>query len=135
MKYVYETIVIFDPTKSETKEVFRDMCQEFTGTHKRIKVEDMGVKKLAYPLKDGKFTEGYYVVFTWMGTPDNVTELERCLRINDNVLKFITVKKDPDEYDYPEDQLEDIVAGEAAKSEQSSTQQDAWNLIFMGGEL
>lgn len=135
MPNVYETIIILDPIKSETKEVFKDMCQKFTGTHKRIKMEDMGVKKLAYPLRDGKFSEGYYVVFTWMGHPENVAELERQMRINDNVLKFITVKKDIDEYDYAEDQFEDIVAGEAVKSEQSSIQQDAWNLIFMGGEL
>lgn len=117
MTNTYETIIILDPSNyKDSVKVFRDMCQEFTKGYK-IKEDDLGVKKLAYPLKEEKFTEGYYVMFIWMGTPENVAELERCMRINDNVLKFITIKRDE-----AEDELEEVVpaAGDTGKSEQSS---------------
>lgn len=127
--YSYETIIIFDPLNYEDSvKVFRDMCQEFTKGYK-IKEDYMGVKKLAYPIRE-KFTEGYYAMFTWMGTPENVAELERCMRINDNVLKFMTVKRDE-----AEDELEEVVpaAGDAGESEQSynpNSQVDALDVIL-----
>lgn len=135
MAYTYETVIIFDPTKSETKNYFKEMIEEISRKHhKKIKMNDVGTRKLAYPLKDGKFLEGYYVVFTWMGTHDEVVELERCMRISDHVLKFVTIRQEEDD---EEEELEDIETEEVAspqpasgKSEQSSTEQDVFDLIF-----
>lgn len=117
MTNTYETIIILDPSNyKDSVKVFRDMCQEFTKEYK-IKEDYLGVKKLAYPLKEGKFTEGYYVRFVWMGTSENVAELERCMRINDNVLKFMTIRTED-----AEDELEEMPAeDDAGKSEQSSS--------------
>lgn len=113
----YETIIIFDPTKYKDQiEIFRDMCQEFTGKKYKIKEEQLGVKKLAYPIRE-KFTKGYYVIFTWQGIPSNVSELERCMHLNKNVLKFITVKKEDAELE--ENDAEYI--SKDVESEQSST--------------
>ena len=112
---LYETIIIFKPTGYEkSAEVFYDMCQEFSKS-KGFKIinEKIGVKKLAYDIKD--FPEGYYDLFTWAGTPENVVELERCMRMNDNVLKFITVRKD----ETPEEELDAYDPREDAKSEQN----------------
>ena len=93
--YVYETVVIFKPHEYEdSKKKLEDMCRR---RFRLLKKDELGIKKLAYPLRDGKFTEGFYVVFTWSGTPENVAELERNMRIDDNVLKFITVRQE-DEY-------------------------------------
>ena len=93
--YVYETVVIFKPHEYEdSKKHIADICRR---KFRLLKKDELGVKKLAYPLRDGKFTEGFYVVFTWSGTPENVAELERNMRIDDNVLKFITVRQE-DEY-------------------------------------
>ena len=78
-----------DGIKKYTK-LLQDWCP-----HEDIEVNDIGKKKLAYPIKK-KFTEGYYAVFTWRGKPENVVELERQLRTNDDVIKFITVKLDED---------------------------------------
>jgi small subunit ribosomal protein S6 len=136
MAYTYETVIIFDPTKSETKDYFKEMIEEISRKHhKKIRMDDVGTRKLAYPLKDGKFLEGYYVVFTWMGTHDEVVDLERCMRVNDNVLKFITIRQEEDDKDLEE--LEDIEPEEVAspqpasgKSEQSSREQDVFDLIF-----
>lgn len=130
MTNTYETVIILDPLNyKDSVKVFRDMCQEFTKGYK-IKEDDLGVKKLAYPLKEEKFTEGYYVVFTWMGTSENVAKLERHMRIDDNVLKFITVRRD-EEAEY---ELEEIVVDDAGKSEQSSynpnSQVDALDVLL-----
>jgi len=54
-------------------------------------VDDMGVKKLAYEIK--KESDGHYYLFNFMATPNSILELERVLRIDDSVLKYMTIKK------------------------------------------
>ena len=82
----------------------------------------MGEKQLAYEIKSNK--TGYYVIFTWQGTIEQLQELERLFRIDDNVLKFISVKNiDVELEDYPE---------EENKSEQQSSkpQVDALDVLL-----
>ena len=55
-------------------------------------VEEMGKRKLAYEVKKNK--EGYYVLFNFDAEPASIAELERNYRITDEIIKFITVKKD-----------------------------------------
>ena len=123
-KNMYETIIIFNKESyTESVKIFRDMCQEFTGSEYIIHEDLVGVKKLVYEVKE--HTEGYYVIYTWLGLPENVSELERCLRINDNVLKFMTIRKrdeDVDEEDSDEDYLRDefIINQGLTKSEQAA---------------
>lgn len=50
----------------------------------------LGLKHLAYTIK--KEDTGYYYVTYFRGTDNNVTEIERKLRLNDNVIKFITIR-------------------------------------------
>ena len=99
-----------------------EVCQEFTGKKQKIKVDKLGNRKLAYKIKD-TYEEGYYMSIYWRGTTENVTELERILRIDDNVLKFLTVKVDGEEYE-----LQEFAAIEE-ESEQDVSQ-DAWDVIF-----
>jgi small subunit ribosomal protein S6 len=49
-----------------------------------------GKKKLAYPVK--KRTRGHYVLMEYAGASELVAELERNMRLDERVLKFITVK-------------------------------------------
>jgi small subunit ribosomal protein S6 len=49
-----------------------------------------GIKKLAYLIK--KESLGYYVYCDYAGTPAAVAELERKFRIDDSVLKYLTIK-------------------------------------------
>ena len=56
------------------------------------KNENWGVRKLAYRVK--KQIEGIYVLIQFTSGPTVVKEIERRLRVNDNVLKFITVRID-----------------------------------------
>ena len=52
----------------------------------------MGKRKLAYDVK--KFSEGFYAVFYFEANSDLIAELERNYRITDEIIKFMTVKKD-----------------------------------------
>lgn len=57
-----------------------------------IKTEVMGRRKLAYPIK--KKTEGHYTLFEIEGSGQEIAELERRMRVNDAIMRFITVRVD-----------------------------------------
>jgi small subunit ribosomal protein S6 len=60
-----------------------------------LKRDDWGSKKLTYPIK--KTFRGYYTNYDFVGTPENVAEMERLMRIDDNVLRHLIVRTDEDE--------------------------------------
>lgn len=135
-EYVYEAIMILSPKdeticKAEIKK-FTDLIQRFSKTRK-VKAEDMGIKKLAYDVKTHK--EGYYCVFTFATVPDNILELEREFRIDDHVLKFITLKTD-----YALDYLAEATVAESEQltrdqitDQQQTETADIFTLIY--GEI
>lgn len=98
---IYETIIILNPKikdpKKQIKEL-QEMYKKFSHAHKKkVYYQNLGEKKLVYKIKECE--TGYYLQFQWAGTLDEVVETERQLRINDAVIKFITVKLDEDDYD------------------------------------
>lgn len=60
-----------------------------------LKRDDWGSKKLTYPIK--KVFRGFYTNYDFIGTPENVAEMERLMRIDDNVLRHLIVRTDEDE--------------------------------------
>lgn len=92
----YETIVILDPDLSEDQRqpVF-DRIGEIIPQQggQLMKVEDWGARKLAYQIK--KKPRGYYTLFDFCGAGPLVSEMERFLRIDDRVMKYMTVLTDP----------------------------------------
>lgn len=59
-----------------------------------VKTEVLGRRRLAYPIK--KKTEGVYVLFEIEGSGQEIAELERRMRVNDAVIRYITVRVDED---------------------------------------
>lgn len=59
-----------------------------------VKTDDWGRRRLAYPIK--KKTEGYYVLFEIEGSGQEIAELERRMRVNDVIMRYITVRVDED---------------------------------------
>jgi small subunit ribosomal protein S6 len=55
-----------------------------------IDLNKWGMKKLAYPIK--KEIQGFYIYCEYAGTPAAVVEIERKFRIDDAVLKYLTIK-------------------------------------------
>lgn len=55
-----------------------------------VEVNRMGLKKLAYKVKERE--SGWYCSFTFWATNDDISELDRRYRIDDQILKFINVR-------------------------------------------
>ena len=90
----YESIVIINPNVDEEgiKALISKFSDLINNDGKVEKVDELGKRKLAYEVK--KNEEGFYVVFYFEAKPELITELERNYRITDEVIKFMTVKKD-----------------------------------------
>ena len=91
----YETIIIMDPDlpaeKQEPvlKRVEETIAQQ--GGYMAL-IDDWGTRKLAYAIK--KKERGHYIRFDFCGTGALVDEMERFFRIDDSVLKYMTVLLD-----------------------------------------
>jgi small subunit ribosomal protein S6 len=93
----YEVMFIVDATASEDditrlNETLQQIITDQGGTV--TKQENMGRRHLAYPI--GRSTEGHYVLFEVDGSGREIAELERRMRVNDQVIRYITVRVDED---------------------------------------
>ena len=52
--------------------------------------KDLGLKKLAYPIK--KEVNGYYYLINFSANKDVIAEINRKLSINENVLRHLIIK-------------------------------------------
>lgn len=89
----YETTVVIRPdiggdAVETTLDRFRDVVKNSGG--KLVAINHWGKKKLAYEIE--KHTRGIYVHTHYLGGNTLVAELERNMRISDNVLRFLTVR-------------------------------------------
>src|SRR5919199_389293 len=94
---VYEVVFIVDPDTPEEDltrltDNLRGVVTDQGGTI--TKSEVMGRRQLAY--KVGRKNEGIYVLFEIEGTGSEISELERRMRVSDQVLRYLTVRVDED---------------------------------------
>ncbi len=59
-----------------------------------VRMDDIGIRNLAYPIQ--KKETGHYVLFEINGTGQEILELERRMRVNDMILRYMTVRVDED---------------------------------------
>jgi small subunit ribosomal protein S6 len=91
----YELIYIIQPEldSDETKAVDERVNQAIASQNGQItSTEVWGQRKLAYPIK--RFFEGYYILHNVQMPPSGVTEVERVLRLNEDVIRFLVVRTD-----------------------------------------
>jgi len=91
----YETIIITDPDLSpEQKDPVLERVADVInqGDGYLALTDEWGARKLAYEIK--KKNRGYYIRFDFCGTGAVVNEMERFFRIDDRVLKYMTVLLD-----------------------------------------
>ena len=92
---MFETVTIFKPNNIDQANydinLFKRVIQKYS-KEKEVNVEVLGLKELAYEVEG--YSKGYYAVFTYQATYDDVIDLEHKLKVNGNVMKFITVKTD-----------------------------------------
>ncbi len=93
----YEVMFIVHPSSSDEgigqitgqmEEVVRSYAGEVHG------IDRLGKKKLAYEIRD--LQEGIYILLTISAAGECVKELERRLKVNDRVLRYLTVRVDED---------------------------------------
>lgn len=109
----FETILIF--TEKLTEEEYINKSKEYKKWIEglpgaKIKSDRLGKKKLAYKARGCNY--GWYTLFTYESTGDLInTKLDRMLRKDDDVIKFITTNLEenyiPGDYinGKPEDQV------------------------------
>lgn len=91
----YETILIahVDLSEDELTTLIDRYCAVVTAQKGiLVKVERWGKRRLAYLIK--KQARGFYIMIDYAGESAMVNELERNLKIDDKILKFMTVLKD-----------------------------------------
>ena len=93
----YEVMYIVDPeTPAERIEKLNEavgkVIEKEGGTV--VRMDDIGRRQLAYPIE--KKTEGHYVLFEIDGSGQEILELERRMRVNDMILRYITIRVDED---------------------------------------
>ena len=89
----YETLFVTQPTLTdeETKAQNQKILDVIAAQNGEIlAVDDMGTRKLAYEVK--KHKRGYYTVVYYKADGNAIAEIERNLRINENIIKFLSVK-------------------------------------------
>jgi small subunit ribosomal protein S6 len=92
--YDYETLTVLHPDLGEagSKEMagrLRGILE--AGRAEIKKVDEWGMRELAYSIR--KQRRGIYVLLEYKAEPQAVAELERQLKLNDQVLRFITVRQ------------------------------------------
>ena len=113
-KRTYEVIFIVDPTAGD-EEVMRlsEGVQKIITDQggNIVKTEMMGKRQLAYEINHKK--DGIYVLLEVDGSGAEIAEVERRMRVNDQVLRYMTIRVD--EARRRADKLKDRRARKAAK--------------------
>jgi small subunit ribosomal protein S6 len=93
----YETIVIVDPDLGEEQrgpvfDKIRELIPQKGGL--LVEIDEWGGRKLAYEIR--KKQRGYYARLDFCGGGELVSEMERQFRIDDRVMKYMTILLDED---------------------------------------
>ena len=91
----YENLVIVKPTftAEEIQASIKAVEEVITSNGGEIAATNaMGMRKLAYPIN--KNERGYYHVIYYSVAPAAIVEIERRFRINEDLLRFVTIKYD-----------------------------------------
>ena len=95
MQRTYEVMVIVRPDLSEEDidKLISTLESNVTTAGGTVKsAEKMGKRRLAYVVR--KFHDGFYILLTLEGSGELVKEIERRLRVTEQVIKFISVRTD-----------------------------------------
>ncbi len=98
MQRTYEVMFIVRPDlpEEEVDKLIATLQTHATNAGATVQnAEKMGKRRLAYDVR--KFQDGLYVLFTLAADGKAIHELERRLRVAEQVIKFITVRTDEEQ--------------------------------------
>ncbi|MEK6599770.1 MAG: 30S ribosomal protein S6 [Deltaproteobacteria bacterium] len=90
----YEVVFITRPDAGE--DVIKGIIQKVKDTvdglnGQVVKIEEWGKRRMAYPIR--KHADGHYIFANISSSPAASKEVERILRLNEDVIRYQTVKK------------------------------------------
>lgn len=91
----YEAMYIIDPNVADDARTA--LVERFSGIvtgggGNVEKIDDWGQRKLAYEIND--LTEGHYILMHFESEPELPKELERNFKINEDVMRFMVIRKE-----------------------------------------
>ncbi|HHW40104.1 MAG TPA: 30S ribosomal protein S6 [Syntrophomonadaceae bacterium] len=91
----YEVLFVLKPDLEEDAinaaiEKFANLIQQNQGTVEQV--NRWGKKRMAYEIK--KYRDGYYTLILFQGEPATAKELDRVMRLSDEVLRHIIVRRE-----------------------------------------
>ncbi|MCS6959396.1 MAG: 30S ribosomal protein S6 [Pseudanabaenaceae cyanobacterium SKYGB_i_bin29] len=97
MNRLYETMYIIrpdlpDPDVEAVINKYQTLLQENQQQGDYIIVQNRGKRRMEYKIK--KHREGIYVQMNYSGPPTIVAALEKMMRIDENVLRFLTLSRE-----------------------------------------
>jgi small subunit ribosomal protein S6 len=89
----YETLFVMHPElpEAQVRETIDRVKRLIEGMDGQVsETQDWGMRELAYPIR--KQPRGTYVLTQYTARPDVVKELERTMKLADEILRFISVR-------------------------------------------
>src|SRR5918996_5849287 len=95
-KRQYEVVFIVDPTVDDEVSKLTDGFTQIVTDQGGVvtKSETMGKRALAYEINHHK--DGTFVLLEIEGSGSEIAELERRMRVNDRIIRYLTVRVDED---------------------------------------
>jgi small subunit ribosomal protein S6 len=106
----YESVIIFNATleDQQIESILTSIEEQMSANGVEITdTEKWGRKRLAYPIQKGK--SGYYVVYRFTSPREYITKFERSLRLDENVIRFLTIKLELKDLEYLEKKKTEVV--------------------------
>ena len=92
---IYESVIIVNSSLNEDAlNRITKRCENIIRKHggNLRNTDRWGKRRLAYPIK--KFQYGYYIIFDIEAPSELINELEREYRLDEHILRFMTIQKD-----------------------------------------
>lgn len=124
----YETLIMLSPNlAAEDMETFKNKVDTIMAADggQTVRFEDWGRRRLSYPVKKEMF--GHYLLYDFQGSPKLSAELERNLKIDEKVFKYLTLVLDKKFTDEDLTAARDKLVAEAARreAEKAKAREDA----------
>ncbi len=110
----YELMVVMHPTISDEEmpsalDEVAGYIMSRGGTIQEYQLEvPWGRRRLAYPINDQ--TEGFYTLFRYQADPGVAAEIDRELKLNENVLRFLVTRPQVEKVDVAEPEVTEVEA-------------------------
>lgn len=122
MRRDYELGFILNPEVSEEQSnAILERIQQIVNNNdgQVVRINQWGRRRLAYPIEHQR--DGFYVFFDMILTPETVSELDRNLKVTEEILRHIIIRRDPKIAQKEREEREARAAAQAAQAAQAQS--------------